>query len=76
MIVAKALLSTADQLGLKQAQIASVIKVHRISISRLKVNPVLVTLHLSKVGWSYSNPCLSHSICAKWWEFRVDSSLH
>lgn len=41
VIVAKALLSTADQLGLKQAQIASVIKVHRSSISRLKVNPVL-----------------------------------
>lgn len=41
VVVAKALLNTADQLGLKQAQVASVVGVHRSSISRLKANPVL-----------------------------------
>lgn len=36
VVVAKALLNTADQLGLKQSQVAAVIGVHRSSISRLK----------------------------------------
>ncbi|WP_228272854.1 helix-turn-helix domain-containing protein [Acinetobacter junii] len=41
VVLAKALLNTADQLGLKQAQVASVIGVHRSSISRLKAKPIL-----------------------------------
>lgn len=41
VVLAKALLDTADQLGLKQSQIASVIGVHRTAISRLKSNPKL-----------------------------------
>jgi len=41
VVLAKALLNTADQLGLKQSQIASVIGVHRSSINRLKKKPRL-----------------------------------
>lgn len=41
VVLAKALLNTADQLGLKQAQVASVIGVHRSSISRLKAKLIL-----------------------------------
>ena len=41
VVLAKVLLNTADQLGLKQAQVASVIGVHRSSISRLKAKPIL-----------------------------------
>jgi len=41
VVLAKALLNTIDQLGLKQSQVASVIGVHRSSISRLKANPIL-----------------------------------
>ncbi|WP_264673823.1 MULTISPECIES: helix-turn-helix domain-containing protein [Acinetobacter] len=41
VVLAKALLNTADQLGLKQAKVASAVGVHRSSISRLKANPVL-----------------------------------
>tara|TARA_R110002111_G_scaffold120260_2_gene183326 strand:+ start:1417 stop:1788 length:372 start_codon:yes stop_codon:yes gene_type:complete len=35
-VLAKALLSASDQLGLKQAELASVLGVHRTAISRLK----------------------------------------
>ncbi|EKU66476.1 MULTISPECIES: antitoxin Xre-like helix-turn-helix domain-containing protein [Acinetobacter] len=41
VVLAKVLLNTADQLGLKQSQVAAVIGVHRSSISRLKANLVL-----------------------------------
>lgn len=37
-VLSKALLNAADQLGLKQMQLASVIGVHRNAISRLKTN--------------------------------------
>jgi DNA-binding XRE family transcriptional regulator len=40
-VLAKALLKAAEQLGLKQAQIAAVLGVHRTAISRLKQNPSL-----------------------------------
>lgn len=35
-VLAKALLNASDQLGLKQAELASVLGVHRTAISRLK----------------------------------------
>lgn len=41
VVLAKALLNTTDQLGLKQSQIASVIGVHRSSISHLRKKPRL-----------------------------------
>ena len=37
-VLAKAALNAADQLGLKQAQLAAVLGVHRTAISRLKQN--------------------------------------
>nr|WP_298411076.1 XRE family transcriptional regulator [uncultured Halomonas sp.] len=40
-VLAKAVLSAAEQLGLKQAQLAAVLGVHRTAISRLKHNPSL-----------------------------------
>jgi DNA-binding XRE family transcriptional regulator len=40
-VLAKALLSAAEQLGLKQAQLAAILGLHRTAISRLKQNPVL-----------------------------------
>lgn len=40
-VLAKALLNAADQLGLKQAQLAAILGVHRTAISRLKQNPSL-----------------------------------
>ena len=40
-VLAKALLNAADQLGLKQADLAAVLGVHRTAISRLKQNPSL-----------------------------------
>jgi len=40
-VLAKAVLRAADQLGLKQAELAAVLGVHRTAISRLKHNPVL-----------------------------------
>ena len=41
VVLAKSLLNTADQLGLKEAQLASVIGVHCDAISSLKANPEL-----------------------------------
>lgn len=41
IVLAKALLNAADQLGLKQAELAAVLGVHRTAISRLKQNPSL-----------------------------------
>jgi predicted XRE-type DNA-binding protein len=41
VVLAKVLLNTADQLGLKAGTVAAVIGVHRSSISRLKANLVL-----------------------------------
>ena len=38
-VLAKALFNAADQLGLKQANLAAVLGVHRTAISRLKQNP-------------------------------------
>jgi transcriptional regulator with XRE-family HTH domain len=35
-VLAKAVLSAADQLGLKQAELASVLGIHRTAVSRLK----------------------------------------
>lgn len=40
-VLAKALLNAADQLNLKQAQLAAILGVHRTAISRLKTNPEL-----------------------------------
>lgn len=40
-VLAKALLNASEQLGLKQAQVAAVLGVHRTAISRLKQNPSL-----------------------------------
>lgn len=52
VVLAKSLLNTADQLGLKEAQLASVIGVHCDTISILK--PILnSTLRLSKDNWPY-----------------------
>ena len=41
VVLAKSLLNTADQLGLKEAQLASVIGVHCDTISSFKANPEL-----------------------------------
>ncbi len=41
VVLAKAMLNAAEQLGLKQSQLAAVIGVHRTAISRLKNNPEL-----------------------------------
>ena len=40
-VLAKAVLKAATQLGLKQADLAAVLGVHRTAISRLKQNPSL-----------------------------------
>ncbi|HSB95261.1 MAG TPA: antitoxin Xre-like helix-turn-helix domain-containing protein [Spongiibacteraceae bacterium] len=40
-VLAKAALKAAEQLGLKQAELAAVLGVHRTAISRLKQNPDL-----------------------------------
>ena len=40
-VLAKALMNAAGQLGLKQAELASVLGIHRTAISRLKQNPSL-----------------------------------
>lgn len=47
-VLAKALLSASEQLGLKQAELASVLGVHRTAISRLKQKQALDPL--SKQG--------------------------
>lgn len=41
VVLAKALIQVADQLDLKQAQVAAILGVHRTAISRLKSNPEL-----------------------------------
>ena len=41
LVLAKAVLNAADQLGLKQADLAAVLGVHRTAVSRLKQNPTL-----------------------------------
>lgn len=41
VVLAKAMFNAAEQLGLKQSQLAAVIGVHRTAISRLKNNPEL-----------------------------------
>ncbi|TEA77161.1 MbcA/ParS/Xre antitoxin family protein [Allopusillimonas ginsengisoli] len=41
VVLAKAVLKAADQLGLKQADLAAVLGVHRTAISRLKQAPSL-----------------------------------
>lgn len=41
VVVAKAVLSAAEQLGLKQVDVAAILGVHRTAISRLKKNPNL-----------------------------------
>lgn len=41
VVLAKAVLSVAEQLGLKQSQLANILGVHRTAISRLKTNPTL-----------------------------------
>lgn len=40
-VLAKAVLNAAEQLGLKQAELAAVLGMHRTAISRLKQNPNL-----------------------------------
>lgn len=40
-VLAKAVLSAAEQLGLKQAELAAVLGIHRTAVSRLKQNPTL-----------------------------------
>lgn len=40
-VLAKAVLNAADQLGLKQAELAAVLGIHRTAVSRLKQNPAL-----------------------------------
>lgn len=40
-VLAKAVLKASEQLGLKQAELAAVLGVHRTAISRLKQNPSL-----------------------------------
>ena len=41
VVLAKALINVAEQLDLKQAQVAAILGVHRTAISRLKNNPEL-----------------------------------
>lgn len=41
MVLAKAVLNAADQLDLKQSQLAAILGVHRTAISRLKAKPEL-----------------------------------
>ena len=41
VVLAKAVLNAAAQLGLKQADLAAVLGMHRTAISRLKQNPSL-----------------------------------
>lgn len=41
MVLAKAVLKASEQLGLKQAELAAVLGVHRTAVSRLKHNPSL-----------------------------------
>lgn len=41
VVLAKAVLNAADQLDLKQAQLAAVLGMHRTAISKLKSNPEL-----------------------------------
>lgn len=41
LVLAKAVLTAAEQLGLKQAELAAVLGVHRTAVSRLKQNPSL-----------------------------------
>lgn len=41
VVLAKAVLNAAEQLDLKQAQLAAILGVHRTAISRLKNNPEL-----------------------------------
>ncbi len=40
-VLAKAVLNAAEQLGLKQADLAAVLGIHRTAVSRLKQNPAL-----------------------------------
>ena len=40
-VLAKAVLRAADQLGLKQAELAAVLGMHRTAVSRLKTTPSL-----------------------------------
>ncbi|MDZ7925332.1 MAG: helix-turn-helix transcriptional regulator [Marinagarivorans sp.] len=40
-VLAKATLNAAEQLGLKQSELAAVLGLHRTAISRLKQNPTL-----------------------------------
>lgn len=40
-VLAKAVLNAAEQLGLKQAELAAVLGIHRTAVSRLKQNPAL-----------------------------------
>ena len=40
-VLAKAVLNVAEQLGLKQADLAAVLGVHRTAVSRLKRHPVI-----------------------------------
>ncbi len=40
-VLAKAVLKAAEQLGLKQVELASVLGMHRTAVSRLKQNPSL-----------------------------------
>jgi transcriptional regulator with XRE-family HTH domain len=41
LVLAKAVLNAASQLGLKQAELAAVLGMHRTAVSRLKQNPAL-----------------------------------
>lgn len=40
-VLAKAVLNAAEQLGLKQSELAGVLGIHRTAVSRLKQNPAL-----------------------------------
>lgn len=40
-VLAKAVLRAAEQLGLRQAELAAVLGIHRTAVSRLKQNPAL-----------------------------------
>jgi len=41
VVLAKAVLNAAEQIGLKQADLAAVLGIHRTAVSRLKQNPDL-----------------------------------